>query len=352
MVGAYCMGLHFARVRSEGSTGIVKVRGYTIGPNSYHFASHIGESFANMHDHANYVGLYGLGDDQIHEIREYIRAFKLQNETIRPYKKFFKPVLCYMEGWWDSNVTDIENGFTSSRHEFAASSWRDLSDKAKADAFLGSDFNLKHDGASLPVTVLGIDETTQLPIYAQWNYRVLCHPLNKDLPTAHIKPVEDLAYRQRKKIRAASLEMYRGSRYIVDAKSEDVPQKKMTIDELVAEIAGLDNIPGNIKETSYGRQDTGNLGFYNRAYPSEKDAMNSRDELRGFSDGNMYVSLTTQERVAPLVVQQCSSSGTKCVQHKIRCSWMFPLEIIYMNPLERWNPLNLPHSTEVGCRYL
>ncbi|RUS91605.1 hypothetical protein EGW08_000578, partial [Elysia chlorotica] len=383
------------RVRAEGSSGIVKVRGYTIGPNSYHFASHIGESFANMHDHSNYENLYGLGDfmavmngvnfrtrhndfelrrasttskdwlatepiespplpegldklsveDQIQEIREYIRAFKFQNSTIRPYQDFFKPVLCYLEGWWDSNITDIENGFTSSRHSFDAKSWRDLSDKAKADAFLGSDFNLKHEGASLPVTIMGIDETTKLPIYAQWNYRVLCHPLENDLPTAHIKPVEDLAYRQRMGIGALSLQMYRGSRYIVDANKEDVPQKKMTIDDLVSKIPGLDNIPGTLTEESYGRQGTGNLAFYNRAYPSDKDAMNSYDELRGFSDGNMYVAMTTQERVAPLVVQACSGSASNCEEHRIRCSWMFPLEIIYTSALQRWNPLNMPHSS-------
>lgn len=382
------------RIRGEGSSGLLKVRGYTIGPNSYHLASHIGESFANMHDHANYRDLYGLGDfmavingvqfrtrhndfelrkasstsnnwletepielpplpdgleklsvdEQITELREYIKAFKHQNETIRPYKNFFKPVLCYLEGWWDSNVTDIEDGFTSLRHKFAAKSWRELSDEAKADAFLGSDYSLDHEGASLPVSILGIDETTKLPIYAQWNYRVLCHPLPNDLPTAHIKPVEDLAYRQRKKINAMSLHLYRGSRYIVDAMEEDGPQRKMTIDDLVATIPGLDNSPADLSETTFGRQDTGNLGYYNRAYPSEKDAMNARDELRGFSDGHMYVAMTTQERVAPLVVQACPDST--CKETKIRCSWMFPLEIIYVTPLQRWNPYNLPHSTE------
>ncbi|GFN87049.1 hypothetical protein PoB_001355500 [Plakobranchus ocellatus] len=383
------------KIRSEGSTGIVKVRGYTIGPNSYHFASHVGDSFANMHDHANYEKLYGLGDfmavmngvlfrtrhndfelrmasttsndwlateaielphfpvgfteksidDQIMEVREYIRAFKLQDSSIRPYQDFFKPVLCYLEGWWAANVTDIEDGFTSIRHKFGAKSWRDLSDKARADAYLGSDFNLKHDGASLPVTILGVDDATHKPLYAQWNYRVLCQPLKDDLPTAHLKPVEDLAYRQRRKIRAMSLQLYRGSRYIVDANPEDVPQKKMTMDDLVAQVPGLDGIGGKLNEQSFGRENTGNLAYYNRAYPSDKDAMNYYDELRGFSDGNMYVALTTQKRVAPLIVTECSSSGTNCVESRIRASWMFPLEVIYMTPLQRWNPYNVPHSS-------
>lgn len=31
------------------------------------------------------------------------------------------------------------------------------------------------------------------PIFAQWNYRILCHPLKDDLPTSYLKPIMDPA---------------------------------------------------------------------------------------------------------------------------------------------------------------
>ena len=37
---------------------------------------------------------------------------------------------------------------------------------------------------------MGFDENKK-PKLAQWNYRILCHPLSKDLPTSHLKPIMD-----------------------------------------------------------------------------------------------------------------------------------------------------------------
>lgn len=31
------------------------------------------------------------------------------------------------------------------------------------------------------------------PIFAQWNYRILCHPLKDDLPTSFLKVISDPA---------------------------------------------------------------------------------------------------------------------------------------------------------------
>jgi hypothetical protein len=33
------------------------------------------------------------------------------------------------------------------------------------------------------------------PEYAQWNYRISCHPLKHDLPLGALKPVDDMAAR-------------------------------------------------------------------------------------------------------------------------------------------------------------
>ncbi|KAH3874984.1 hypothetical protein DPMN_038242 [Dreissena polymorpha] len=56
-------------------------------------------------------------------------AFKDQNSTVRDYRKFFKPVLCYMEGAWTTNTDVIEEPFFSDRHFIDASSWFDLQEK-------------------------------------------------------------------------------------------------------------------------------------------------------------------------------------------------------------------------------
>ena len=44
--------------------------------------------------------------------------------------------------------------------------------------------------AWLPTSIMGFDENKK-PKLAQWNYRILSHPLSKDLPTSHLKPIMD-----------------------------------------------------------------------------------------------------------------------------------------------------------------
>ncbi|XP_012943750.2 uncharacterized protein LOC106013207 [Aplysia californica] len=39
-------------------------------------------------------------EDQIAEMREWFRAFAQQNSSHRDYTKYFKPVVCYLEGVW------------------------------------------------------------------------------------------------------------------------------------------------------------------------------------------------------------------------------------------------------------
>ena len=70
-------------------------------------------------------------DDQIAEMREYFRAFKEQDESIRPYKEYFKAVLCYLEGAWVYGEKNIDEPFESSRHHIAAKTWFELQEKVK-----------------------------------------------------------------------------------------------------------------------------------------------------------------------------------------------------------------------------
>ena len=37
---------------------------------------------------------------QIQEMREWFKAWRDSDHTVRDYRKYFKPVLCYLEGAW------------------------------------------------------------------------------------------------------------------------------------------------------------------------------------------------------------------------------------------------------------
>ena len=67
---------------------------------------------------------------QIAEMKEYFRAWKEEDATIREYKDYFKPILCYLEGGWTLSASDdIQDPFESDRHKLAAKSWLDLQEK-------------------------------------------------------------------------------------------------------------------------------------------------------------------------------------------------------------------------------
>ena len=51
-------------------------------------------------------------DDQISEMRLWFRAFHNQDHSKRDYRKYFKPVLCYLEGtWMKRNKRKLEKRF-------------------------------------------------------------------------------------------------------------------------------------------------------------------------------------------------------------------------------------------------
>lgn len=68
--------------------------------------------------------------EQIIEMREWFKAWKNSDHSKRDYRKYFQPVLCYLEGAWTSKQGDkIDEPFESDRHSIDASSWFDLQDK-------------------------------------------------------------------------------------------------------------------------------------------------------------------------------------------------------------------------------
>ena len=69
---------------------------------------------------------------QIEEMREWFKAWKNSDDSKRDYKKYFQPVLCYLEGAWTTKRGDaIEEPFESDRHSIDADSWFDLQEKVR-----------------------------------------------------------------------------------------------------------------------------------------------------------------------------------------------------------------------------
>uniref|UniRef100_A0A2C9KY79 Uncharacterized protein n=1 Tax=Biomphalaria glabrata TaxID=6526 RepID=A0A2C9KY79_BIOGL len=336
------------KLRSDGGSGIKQVRVDKDGEKNYDTNSHSGVAMGAIHDHSNYKMTVGLGEgqyvlngvefrtrhndyplrmpstrssdyhimseiptpavppqvlekssveEQILEMREWFKAWRDQNYSVRDYRKYFKPVLCYLEGAWTKNTESIEEPFFSDRHSLDATSWFDLQEKVRYSAYTGRK-NLLENFAFLPTTIINIT-ASGVPVYAQWNYRMLCHPLSKDLPTSYLKPVDDLSVRLP---RGHSFETYsatRGARFTV-VSPEDSPDWNY-LDTMMGEVPGKDNYGAQIFDTALNTtllsaipedENKLNVGYYSRRYRVEKaDAMGLSFGRRGFSDPNVPVIL-------------------------------------------------------------
>jgi hypothetical protein len=60
-----------------------------------------------------------------------------------------------------------------------AENWFDLQEKIRFTSYTGGKHYLENF-SYLPTTIMNIVNGT--PEYAQWNYRISCHPLKHDLP--------------------------------------------------------------------------------------------------------------------------------------------------------------------------
>ncbi|GFS21884.1 hypothetical protein ElyMa_001604200 [Elysia marginata] len=127
-------------------------------------------------------------EDQITEMRLWFKAWADQDKRTRDYTKYFKPVLCYMEGaWTETDFGQVQEPFESDRHHISADNWYDLQEKIRYTAYTGSK-DKGENYAFLPTKIIDIDLETGEPVYAQWNYRwghTLCVSLVTWMVTMH-----------------------------------------------------------------------------------------------------------------------------------------------------------------------
>ena len=401
------------KLRSNGHSGIKQKRLRNSGTRNYHLASHSGTRIAGIHNHANFDRVMGIGEivavlngvefrtrhndymlyqpstnssdlhatedvpfpgvpeavtekdtveEEVIEMREWFKAWRDQNSTVRDYREFFKPVLCYLEGAWyyqDQIPVDIIH---SDRHAIASPDFVHLLKEFKFSSDSGrrdDDENL----AFLPRMVNRVVNGT--PEFAQWNYRILCQPLANDLPLNRFRVIDEVGprmrYRQTYEEHAVSMKArFQLNHNDTDEFGKEVNTHYEFLDSLMAQIPGLDNHGANITDEAFGTlayemeddiEDVGetplNAANYHRWFmAAKKGAFGLTTRRRGFGDNNMFVAKNTQPGVVPTEIEYCTGAGHReqCEWQEHRFSYAIPLEIVYLTPLSRWNPYNIVHK--------
>ncbi|XP_046577080.1 uncharacterized protein LOC124284988 [Haliotis rubra] len=387
------------RIRSDGQSGIKQIRQYHDGTRPYYSETHTYRGASAAHDHSNYDSTVGMGEvnmvmngidfrtrhndyklrrpatngttyllsedvpfpevpkevtskktlvEQVAEMREWYRAWKDQDHSVRDYRKYFKPLLCYMEGSWTLDTNHFREPFHSERHAIDATSWHDLQDKIRFTSYSGTK-NVMENFAFLPTKILDVKDGK--PEFAQWNYRILCHPLKNDLPLKNIHLQDDLSVRF---AHGQSMEQFYLDRSARFAIYDDRNDTYTLMDELMSEIPGKDNYYAHLTEdvfgeTLYDASKPGNVplntAYYHRWYKVGKPGSKQEVAHRGFSDRNLWVAQTSQPMIAPMTVKQCRQDPVNnkqaCQSWTRRYSYALPLEIIWSTPMFSWNPFNL-----------
>ena len=224
--------------------------------------------------------------EQIAEMRKYFEAFHKQDKRIRNYEPYFKPALCYLEGAWTLDTKTLSEPFHSDRHFIDASSWFDLQEKVRYTAYTGGKSNFENY-SFLPTTIINVTEHGQ-PVYAQWNYRILCHPVKTTLKLQDFQLVDDLGQRMRMRKNITAFGRTRAARFHLAGRhgshynsSHGYGHFKERyyghglIDRIMGEIPGKDNYRGYLEDNSFSllkyRMDTKNntklnTAFYHRYY--------------------------------------------------------------------------------------
>ena len=228
-------------------------------------------------------------------MREWFRAWHNQNYKKRDYRKYFKPALCYLEGTWiDEDNTDILEPFKSDRHWLDASSFRDLQNKIIFTSYGGRKSSLENF-AWLPTTIMDVVNGT-IPKYAQWIYRIACHPLKRDIPTSRFRLLDDLSVRMMYLKTMDQQKLSRKARFQLNPRDSKTWRDKLVsnwelIDDLMGEVPGMDNYGGNLTDEAFDnpamellKDGKVNTAYYNRWWKEETlGAMGLSLRKRAFS---------------------------------------------------------------------
>jgi len=392
------------KTRSEGDSGVKQMRMRRDGVKSYHVDSFAGHSVSGMHDHSNLINTVGMGEmvavlnglefrtrhndyklrmpvhnnktfdaledipfppvpqsvlrqptmeKQAAELREYFKAWKDQDVHHRDYRQYFKPVLCFLEGAWTLDKSFSEP-FASDRHAIEASSWMDLQDKIRFTSYTGDRLNTQNY-AYLPTTIYNV--TDGVPQFAQWNYRIICHPLKAAVNVSKLIPMEDVQHRMAERMGFDDRFLHsRVPRFRMEQPRPGTPFFQWNqLDDWMQEVPGKDNYGAKIEDDAFGLakmdmelKNKINVAHYHRRWKvGARDAMGDTIGHRGYSDRSLFVAETTQPRIAPASLKHvCTRPQGRlvCQDLEKRVSYAVPLELIFLTPLQSWNPYNIEYK--------
>ena len=204
---------------------------------------------------------------------------------------------------------------------------------------------------------MGFDKQNK-PKYARWDYRILSHELNNDLPTRYLKIIFDPVSERRHDWNRKTYEDSATAKFDIEGldvygKRKERPIYYTYLDSLMEEIPGKDNYGASIMADGFDSQIKSanpkregkslNGAHYHRPYKlTSKDAMGVDTAQRSYCD-RFYLALTTQTNVAGL---NYVTKNKKNVH--IKASYAIPVEITYRTPLNKWNPFGIRYEASCG----
>ncbi len=391
--------------RSYGQSGINFGRHYSLGGDAaYHRPGYVSFAALGVHDHPNYPLMCGMPEisavvngyaintrhvdyrimhgvgggaylevddavppsvpasvlaqsspeDQITEMREYLRAFGAKDPGIRDYRDHFDTYLSALEVWLEVlDGEDLVDTFPSFRHQLSSLGLRSMNDDYLT--VMASGLKTRYENVDFKPTVVRVMRADGKPQFGVLRYRVSAVRLGsyRDYP-AHemVALVDDPAARHAWNNDEAAQEANRRGRYRVrHALGDDDITRRYgpgLLDEIMGTLPGLDG-PGAVIEEAYtdthenGGTFTQNLqefkttdpmnsAVYRRFYSyALAGAAGRRDYRFGFNDPTLFRAATTR----PEVVALPGMGGGH------RLSWAIPMELIVATPLSRWNPYDV-----------
>lgn len=169
--------------------------------------------------------------------------------TTRSYTDHFKAVLCVMEGAWIKQSLEFEESFESDRHFVDAKDWRELYDKNRF-LYQSGRKSTQENLPFLPLSVRGLEgvgANETAPAFANWEYRIICTPLQKYLPLYNFRVASDLAVQlgvSNTMTTLKELSNSRRARFELNAKNQTKWVEGRTshalIDDLMEQVPGKD----------------------------------------------------------------------------------------------------------------
>lgn len=293
-------------------------------------------------------------EEQIAEMREYVRAFGAKDPTIRDYRDHYETYVSVLECWLENLEGDtLSDTFPSFRHQLDNGGLRSMNDNYLS--MLGSGLKPRFENKDFKPTVIRVMRPDGSPQFAVLRYRISAMRLGtyRDWPVHEmVELVDDPASRQRFDQNDDYLEKTRLGRFRVLGEMNDTAFKRRNapglLDRIMGAVPGLDSMGANIEEAYTDTAENGdefqqrlmdykttnlmNSAYYNRFYSYEEPgAAGRRDYRRGWNDPTLFVASTTKSQVADL-----SGMGGG---HRV--SWAVPLELIVATPLGSWNPYDV-----------